>query len=239
MLVARKLAKLTESSAGIAVPWNLGDVLRASLILVAGGIALAIFLFPLVRSVGGAVETAGFLFAVILEVGLLVVAFRYGPRRYGSALTTLGFGAPRSGTALLPWAVLLASLVFAYAYLAFVDAAGLERLEPSPLPLDTLDSNLRRAGMFVLVVLIAPLAEETFFRGFMLPVLASRWGFILGAGMTSLLFAVTHGTLGIILPAFMTGMLLAWLYYRTGSVWSCILAHGTQNALAYAVTVTL
>lgn len=233
------MAKLTESSAGIAVPWNLGDVLRASLILVAGSIALAIFLFPLVRSASGTVETAGFLFAIILEVGLLVVAFRYGPRRYGSALASLGLGAPQSGTALLPWAVVLASLALSYAYLVFVDAAGLERLEPSPLPVDTLDSNLRRAGMFVLVVLVAPLAEETFFRGFMLPVLVSRWGFILGAGMTSLLFAVTHGTLGMIMPAFMTGILLAWLYYRTGSVRSCILAHGTQNALAYAVAVTL
>ena len=233
------MAKLTESSAGIAVPWNLGDVLRASLILLAGGIVLAILLFPLVRSATGTVETAGFLFAVILEVGLLVVALRYGPRRYGIALASLGFGAPRSGTRFLPWGVLLASLAFAYAYLAFVDAAGLERLEPSPLPIDMLNSNLHRVGMFVLVVLMAPLAEETFFRGFMLPVLVSRWGFILGAGMTSLLFAVTHGTLGIIMPAFVTGMLLAWLYYRTGSVWSCVLAHGTQNALAYAVTVTL
>ena len=233
------MAKLTESSASIAVPWNLGNVLRASLIVVVGSIVLAALLFPLVRSLGGAVETTGLLFALILEMGLLMVALRYGPRRYGSALRTLGFRAPLSGTAFLPWAVLLASLAIAYLYLAFVDMAGLEKLEPDPLPIDTLDSNFHRVAMFVLVALIAPLAEETFFRGFMLPVLVSRWGFILGAGMTSLLFAATHGTLGIIVPAFAAGLLLAWLYYRTRSVWSCILAHGAQNALAYTVTVTL
>lgn len=238
MLVARPLAKLTESSASIATPWNLGDVLRASLIVLVGGITLAIFLFPLVSSVGGALETAAFLFALILELGLLAMALQYGPRRYGIKLTEAGFGAPRKGTGMLPWAIVLASLTFSFAYLAFVNVSGLEGLEPSPLPIDRLDTSLHLISMFVLVVLIAPLAEEVFFRGFMLPALVSRWGFILGAGTTSLFFAVTHGTLGLVIPAFVAGMLLAWLYYKTGSVWSCVQAHAAQNGVAYAITVT-
>ena len=78
-----------------------------------------------------------------------------------------------------------------------------------------------------------------FFRGFLLPVFVGRWGFMWGAGFVSLVFGMSHGALGLLVPAFVTGMLLAWLYRRTGSLWNCCLAHGAQNALAFAVVVSI
>ena len=93
--------------------------------------------------------------------------------------------------------------------------------------------------MFVLVVLLGPLAEETFFRGFLLPVFVSRWGFVWGASVTALVFATTHGSLGLLVPTFMTGWLLAWLYYRTRSLWSCCVMHSAQNAIAFVFTFML
>ena len=211
-------------------------MLRAGLLIVVGGIGLILFLLPLVDSLGASLGTTALVFASILELLLLLAAWLFGPYRYGGSLQTLGFRAPLRGTASLPWLVLLASLLFATIYIAIVSAIGLETLQPPSLPEDMVETNLDRLAMFVLVVLLAPLAEETFFRGFLLPVLASRWGFLWGAGLTSLLFGLTHGTLGMIVPAFATGMLLAWLYYRTRSLWSCLLAHGAQNALAFALT---
>ena len=214
-------------------------MLRAGLLIVVGGIGLILFLLPLVDSLGGSLGTAALIFASILELLLLLAAWLFGPYRYGGSIQALGFRAPLRGTASLPWLVLLASLLFATIYIAIVSATGLETLQPPPLPEDMVETNLDRLAMFVLVVLLAPLAEETFFRGFLLPVLASRWGFLWGAGLTSLLFGLTHGALGMIVPAFATGMLLAWLYYRTRSLWSCLLAHGAQNALAFAFTFLL
>ena len=148
-------------------------------------------------------------------------------------------GPPVAGSDRRPALVPPASRPLAPLYLAIVSARGPGALQPPSLPEEMVETNLDRLAMFVLVVLLAPLAEETFFRGFLLPVLASRWGFLWGAVLTSLLFGVTHGALGMIVPAFATGMLLAWLYYRTRSLWSCLLAHGAQNALAFAPTLLL
>ena len=214
-------------------------MVRAGLLILVGGIGLILLLMPLVDSLGGNLSTAAFVFAIILELLLLLAAWLFGPYRYGGSIQALGFRAPLRGTASLPWRVLLASLILASIYIAIMSAIGLEALEPPSLPEEVVESNMDRIAMFVLVVLLAPLAEETFFRGFLLPVLASRWGFLWGAGLTSLLFGLTHGALGMIVPAFATGMLLAWLYYRTRSLWSCFLAHGAQNALAFALTFLL
>ena len=213
-------------------------MLRAGLLLV-GGFGLILFFMLLIDSLGGNLDTATFVFAIILELLLLLAAWIFGPYRYGGSIQALGFRAPLPGTASLPWLVLLASLFLASVYIAIVSAIGVGALEPPALPTEVVETNLDRLVMFVLVVLLAPLAEETFFRGFLLPVLVSRWGFLWGAGLTSLLFGVTHGDLGMIVPAFATGMLLAWLYYRTRSLWSCLLAHGAQNSLAFVLTFLL
>ena len=42
---------------------------------------------------------------------------------------------------------------------------------------------------------------------------------------------------GVLVPIFITGFLLAWLYHRTGSLWPNIVAHAGQNALALVVTI--
>ena len=38
-------------------------------------------------------------------------------------------------------------------------------------------------------------------------------------------------------PIFITGFLLAWLYRQTGSIWPSIMDHGGQNALAVLATI--
>ena len=84
---------------------------------------------------------------------------------------------------------------------------------------------------------MGPLAEETFFRGFVLNGLSRRWGFRAGAIGSALLFAASHGLTGLFIPVFMSGLVLAWVYRRTGSLWPAVLAHGSQNAIALAVAV--
>ena len=41
----------------------------------------------------------------------------------------------------------------------------------------------------------------------------------------------------LLAAAGMLFLLLAWLYGRTRSIWSCVLAHGGQNAIAFALSV--
>jgi hypothetical protein len=79
-------------------------------------------------------------------------------------------------------------------------------------------------------VIVAPLAEEIVYRGFVFRVLQQRWGTAAGMLASSALFAVVHfysmvGTIEV----FASGMILAWLYHRTGKLASCILLHAGYN----------
>lgn len=57
----------------------------------------------------------------------------------------------------------------------------------------------------------------------------------LGVMVASLLFAAAHVSVGAALPVFVAGMLLAWLYVRTRSIWPPLTAHALQNFIAVSV----
>ena len=136
----------------------------------------------------------------------------------------------------LPIPVFLASLTFTFAYTLIVSALGWHALEPPSTPL----GDIEIAGsifipIFLLVVLVGPFAEEVLFRGFIYPGIANSFGPLKAALLTSALFALAHQQLGVMVPIFITGLMLAWLYHQSRSIWPSFIAHGAQNALALAV----
>lgn len=88
---------------------------------------------------------------------------------------------------------------------------------------------------FFALVIVAPFAEELIFRGFMLPAFAQRFGFLAGALITSLLFGLAHLQVNVGILTFLMGMLLAWLYKKTGSLWPAILFHSLKNLVAFLI----
>lgn len=82
------------------------------------------------------------------------------------------------------------------------------------------------------VSVLAPVAEEIFFRGFMYGGLRARLG-VMGAMLTStLFFTALHFSLDAFIPIFVLGLFLAWLYEKTGSLYPGILMHATNNGIA-------
>ena len=41
---------------------------------------------------------------------------------------------------------------------------------------------------------------------------------------------------GVLVPAFVSGLILSWLYLKTGSIVPPVIAHAAQNLLVLAVT---
>jgi membrane protease YdiL (CAAX protease family) len=83
----------------------------------------------------------------------------------------------------------------------------------------------------VVAATVVPFAEELFFRGLGVRVLA-----FLGSGVgilgTALVFGLAHG-LFVALPVLVAfGAALGWVRQRSDSVWPCVVAHGLFNALA-------
>ena len=88
----------------------------------------------------------------------------------------------------------------------------------------------------VMGVLIAPLVEETIFRGFLYPVIARRLGITAGIAITGTLFGLMHaaqlwGGWGQIALLILVGMVLTWVRARTGTVAASYFVHLGYNGL--------
>jgi membrane protease YdiL (CAAX protease family) len=128
-------------------------------------------------------------------------------------------------------AVLASSFLVNFVYVLCISALGWKSLLPSPLPEVFKSQGVMMLLMVLLAIGLAPLAEEVFFRGFFFGGLQARWGFARAAGVSALVFSLGHLQLGVIVPIFILGIFLAWLYARTGSVWPCIITHMAYNGL--------
>lgn len=128
--------------------------------------------------------------------------------------------------------VLGASLGGVQLYLMAVTALGLDYLIPPDLPGDL----LLPGGLAILTVIalavLTPFAEEVFFRGFLLRGLINRWGVTPGIVVSAAVFAGMHFQPAVMVPVFITGLLLGSLYWQTGSLWPGVFVHGAQNLVA-------
>ena len=89
----------------------------------------------------------------------------------------------------------------------------------------------------VLVVGLAPVAEELLFRGMLLPRLVHRFGEWGGIALTGILFGLMHfETWSAVPPLMIFGMLLSWWRRYTGWIVFPVLAHFCNN---YFVVLTL
>ena len=82
-------------------------------------------------------------------------------------------------------------------------------------------------------VVLAPLFEETIFRGALLPVLAKRWGTAGGVVLSALLFAMAHISIGELAPLTVLGVGLALLRVSTGRLLPSVLMHALWNAVTF------
>ena len=101
---------------------------------------------------------------------------------------------------------------------------------------EELDTILKdRMGYFV-VGLFAPLVEEIVFRGAILRELL-RWNSKpwVGIVISAALFALIHMNPAQMPHAFLIGLLLGWMYYRTDSIVPGVAYHWVNNTVAYVL----
>lgn len=87
----------------------------------------------------------------------------------------------------------------------------------------------------IVMVAIGPVMEEFCFRGWIMPVLAVRYGPVAGVIASSLLFAAVHAWASWIPYFFVAGVLLALAVRITGSVWTGVALHSGYNIMCLAL----
>ena len=92
-------------------------------------------------------------------------------------------------------------------------------------------TTLSAALAIVSMAIVAPIVEETVFRGLLFGALASRLGILASALITALLFGAVHGD-PVLFPTIAAGGLIAALAYAaTANIWVPIILHALSNAL--------
>lgn len=184
--------------------------------------------------------------SAVVFVALIFAAARFTFGKYGGSWDRLGFGAIRWST--LGWALvgLAGAFTISLAYNLTVEVFDIGVLKQScddQVPREVRDSRVLMTMMVVLVIGFAPIAEETFFRGFIFPGIARAWGFVPGIIVSGLLFGSAH-VLGnpelykslVVFAAI--GMVFAWVYARSGNLWSNVLAHLAFNSIGVLAMLT-
>jgi membrane protease YdiL (CAAX protease family) len=133
------------------------------------------------------------------------------------------------------WTVLafVAFIVFAGIYGALIDVEEQSTIDD----LGAEESTVALIASALLVIVLAPVVEEFFFRGFMYRALRTRMGVLAAAAVDSLLFGLIHATSGIdAVPVLaVLGFAFCLVYERTGSLYPVIALHAFNNAIAYGV----
>jgi uncharacterized protein len=137
--------------------------------------------------------------------------------------------------AVLVYSVMVPVRFLSQNLLSFLDS-------PTGSLLSATDLSSNWLWLSVLVLVIgAPLTEEFMYRGFLLSALAkSKVGFWGAAIITDATWTAMHAFYQswTALPAiFVLGLLVSFLLWRTGSLWTCIFAHMTVNAVTVFMAV--
>jgi membrane protease YdiL (CAAX protease family) len=189
---------------------------------------------PAVSIVSDVVLDAAFVLAAVYFAGL------------GGRLRAADFGFRRLDLGRGIGAAVLAGVAYYMltgAYAALFNLHGKDKL-PSELGVSRSTAALVATAAFVCV--IAPMAEELFFRGFLFSVLRG-WRVILGgrdlgpwlaALVVGILFGLAHtgsAASQYLVPLGFLGFVLCIVRWRTGSLYPCMALHSFNNSLALGV----
>ncbi|MBQ9152034.1 MAG: CPBP family intramembrane metalloprotease [Clostridia bacterium] len=91
---------------------------------------------------------------------------------------------------------------------------------------------------FLCTCVCAPLGEELLFRKLLID-RTRRYGDLTAILLSGLLFGLFHGNLFQFFYAALVGMLMAYVYTRSGSYWWCVAMHAAINFMGSVVTPAL
>ena len=229
-------------------PWGYADMAMAIAVVIGSVIIVLIPIIFIIGIVaGGEIDDddepvtavtigAGFL----LEAVLILAVALFTVRKYNLRWSELGFRLPKRGGYWFPVPIFLAAFALLLVNAGIASAVGADA--EGNVSDELFDSALLIVLLGILSLGLAPIMEETFFRGFLFGGLRGRWGLLVAAIASGLLFALAHFT-GLsslpLLPAIgMIGMLFAWSYHYTGSLFAPIGGHFLFNLAAFIVGVS-
>ncbi len=228
---------------GRRIDWTARDVLIGVLLFVGAFILLPIpIALPLAFVY--ATDAKPFLYVEVLIAFPLYLVFvaiaalrTFG--KYGGGWERLGFSKPTLRTLLWGLGAFVGAIALSLIYGVVIDVFNVDFLKQGcgdQVPADLRNDATLLALSGFSAVIFAPLAEETFFRGFVFTGLARSWGPVAGIVVSGLLFGSAHLVGNPLLyksliQLSLIGMVFAFVYWRSGNILSTMLGHFTFNLI--------
>jgi hypothetical protein len=113
--------------------------------------------------------------------------------------------------------------------------------ESNPVVRLLLTERSRPAILTILfaVVVVTPLTEEFYFRVLTFCALRKSFGFWAGAVVSSLYFSLIHRNFYSIVPIFILGVFLAYIYERTQNFASVVFVHALHNGILVSLILSV
>jgi membrane protease YdiL (CAAX protease family) len=203
------------------------------LVVAAVAVVIASGLLAIPFAVAGAdLDGGGFVIAGTIVQDLVVIAAAYFLTADLGRPTPATFGLRPFRSSAFGWifAALVAYLILTSIYTVLVDPPS----EQLPNGLENADKDVLVAvGTGMLLIIVAPFAEELFFRGFLYQAFRNSFGVLPGALLSALIFGAIHFEFFKLVQLAILGLILALLFEKTQSLWPPIILHGINNTLAF------
>ena len=208
------------------IPWTTRDVWLGVASL--GLWWIAIILVSVLTALSGVDVNPG-LFIGLAELMLLGPVWWFTVRKYGIGWENVGLREFKGSMLGLGCGLMLLSSLFNFFYNLFL-ALFDQRIQADLGPVFAESSS--PWWLLVAGIVVAPVVEEVFFRGFVFAGLRTRYEWKKAAVISSILFALIHFQLTAMIPIFILGFIFSYLYHRSNSIWPAIVMHVSTNALA-------
>ncbi len=221
----RRGSKLTTEQFRVAYP-SWGDLLTLLGVFIVATV-LGSLLTGVLQKIGSVSVGFGAFLGYVIQFSLVII-FGLFQRKIRSPKETrlLKFGLAKLDFVIILWGTImvLATGVVIEPLLNLFPETYLDRL-----------GNIMAAGgwMMFTSIVIAPIMEEILFRGILQDALMRKYGVFVGILIASAVFGIVHIIPQQVVNAFMIGIVLGYIYYRTGALLPVILIHCINNAISY------
>lgn len=207
-----------------SVPWSIGDTWIGVALLVVLSLGMVVAL--LLGISRQAVQSVGILFLEL--VYLLPVALIFAWRRIH--WKHLGFGKFTVNVVGLGCGLLIGGYIIILLHNTLLTVLDVNTQGDQIFEIfNQLESPV---WLFLVGAVIAPIVEEIFFRGFLFQGFRQKYGWMPAIFLSSAIFGAAHLDPVSLIPTFVLGCVLAYVYHRSNSVWPGILFHAAINSFS-------
>ena len=141
------------------------------------------------------------------------------------------FKGPKSSPGeIIGWGILGFFLIYFGQILAVQVESIIFGIEPGSDNTELLSNIMKSAPIMILsAVIFAPILEEIIFRRVIFGSLIQKYNFWISAIISGVVFSAIHQEFEHLLLYAVCGLIFAFLYYKTKSIWTSIIAHMLLN----------